>query len=124
MHGKLDYGPFKPKEEYIRRRHALVVGKMPTEAVSLKINYKLGDKGKKGKNQTKNYNFGDLKYDLDHGYLKVVQFTPQARQTAQDNPVDAQCQVHHTGRWIIRLKLTISGGVERRLHLPPGLNCI
>ena len=23
-----------------------------------------------------------------------------------------------------RLKLTISGGVERRLHLPLGLNCI
>ena len=34
----------------------------------------LGNKGKKGKNQTKNYNFGDLKYDLDHGYLKVVKF--------------------------------------------------
>ena len=77
MHGRLDYGPNKPQEEYIRRRLDLVVGKTPYEAITLSINYPLKLKGKnksKKDKTTKNYDRGDLTYDVQKGYLKVVPF--------------------------------------------------
>lgn len=54
-------------------------------------------------------------------WLRSVPFTIQARQTAQDNPVQSPVQVQHLVPRCCRedhqTQLLISGGVERRLHL-------
>ena len=50
-------------------------------------------------------------------WLRSVPFTIQARQTAQDNPVQVQHLVPRCCREDHQTQLLISGGVERRLHL-------
>ena len=64
MKGILEIGPKAPNREYITKRCKMLKGKTPTHAITLKYH--------DGEGVVRNYNPGDLSYDLKKKYLTLI----------------------------------------------------
>ena len=68
MKGILEIGPKAPNWEYITKRCKMLKGKTPTHAITLKYH--------DGEGVVRNYNPGDLSYDLKKKYKNGSEVDP------------------------------------------------